>query len=243
VARSEAWSAVTTVPTLAVGAVQCWLDRLDAAPPWSTLALPPDDEARAARLVAAERRAAFVRGRQLLRYVAGAHLGIAPSAVPIVILTSGKPVLDGRGDGTLEVSLTHTGPWVAIAVSRAGAVGIDIESTERTVDHDAISRRYFAAEERTAVQALAGSAQREAFFRVWARKEAIAKATGDGLAGTLTAFAVPAAADAALPITRAAAAWDDRGTWWLYNVYAPAGSVGALAVRGPAVPVTRLRWG
>jgi 4'-phosphopantetheinyl transferase len=229
------------VPALADGAVQCWLDRLDDAPPWSTLPLPAHETARSAQMAAADRRAAFVRGRQLLRFVAAAQLGVAPADVPLVVADSGKPLLSGSG--ALDVSITHTGQWVAVALSRAGAVGLDIESTERRVDDASISRRYFAPEERTAVDAAGdAAARRAAFFRVWARKEAVVKATGDGLSGGLGAFAVPAVEGAVLPLLRPADVWMDAGPWWLYALPAPAGTVAALALRGPRVSVQCLRW-
>jgi 4'-phosphopantetheinyl transferase len=238
-----AWRPVAVLPALAEHGVQVWLDRLSAAPPWSTLDLPADDAARAQRLLVAERRAAFVRGRQLVRFAVAPLLGVAPRDVPLEVLPSGKPIIaPSANTAPLHISLAHTGDWVLVAVSRAGEVGVDIERTDRVVDRDAIIRRYFAAEEQAGIAAYRDEARTAAFTRVWARKEAIAKGTGDGLAGTLTDFAVPVAEGAALPITRTSPAWQAEAAWWLHELEAPLPSIAALALRQQHPRIDRLRW-
>lgn len=238
------WRSCTAVPELGDGAVLCWLDHLDATPPWRPMPLPEHEAHQAARMTASERRAAFVRGRQLLRFLLGPLLACPPDEVPLRVLPSGKPVLDVAGPDALpQVSLTHTGPWVACAISRAGAVGVDLERSDRHVDFEAITRRYFAAEERDALARLEPEARRQAFFRVWARKEALVKATGDGLSGTLDQVVVPVTAADVVPLRHAPSAWTDRGPWWLHDLLAPAGTEGAIALPRASVPIARCRWG
>jgi 4'-phosphopantetheinyl transferase len=238
------WRVHRAVPSLDDGALLCWLDRLDASPPWHSLPLPDHEAHQAARMTASDRRAAFVRGRQLLRFLLAELLRCRPEDVPLQVLPSGKPVLGPDDGGALpQISLTHTGPWVACAISRAGAVGIDLERSDRLVDHEAITRRYFAAEERAALEALEPDARHEAFFRVWARKEALVKATGDGLSGTLDQVAVPVTAAAVVPLQRAPSAWSAQGPWWLHDLLAPAGTQGAIALPQASVAIARCRWG
>ena len=240
---ADLWRAVSQCPALPAQGVQCWMDQLSASPPWCTIPLVDDEPARAARLLHPQRRAAFIRGRQLVRFAVAPVLGVTPTAVPIAVLPSGKSVIRETPDRpAVHISLAHTDDWVVVAVSRAGEVGVDIESTERRVDHEAIIRRYFAAEEQAGIAGVMPPDRVAAFIRVWARKEAIAKGTGDGLAGTLSDFAVPVAEGDALPITRMSPAWADGAPWWLHELHAPPPTIAALAVRHATPRIDRLRW-
>ena len=78
---------------------------------------------------------------------------------------------------TAEVSLAHSRNMIACAVSKSGPVGIDIEA-HRPRNYAAIARYGFGPEERAMV-AHGGPA---AFYRIWTLREAMGKATGEGLA-------------------------------------------------------------
>jgi 4'-phosphopantetheinyl transferase len=66
---------------------------------------------------------------------------------------------------------------VAVAIAPAGALGIDIER-HRTRDFAALAARAFGPAERAEVAASGA----DAFYRIWTLREAVAKATGEGLA-------------------------------------------------------------
>jgi 4'-phosphopantetheinyl transferase len=81
-------------------------------------------------------------------------------------------------DGTgVEVSISHSCALVACAVSHVGPIGIDIEA-HRPRAYDAIARYGFGAGEQDQVARLGA----RAFYRIWTLREAMAKATGEGLA-------------------------------------------------------------
>jgi 4'-phosphopantetheinyl transferase len=83
----------------------------------------------------------------------------------------GRPRVVGH---PLEVSLSHSGDVVAVALSERGRVGIDIEVVaQRRVD--SLLRFVCAPEERGLVTS------DEDFTVVWARKESVLKAVGVGL--------------------------------------------------------------
>ncbi|HWA44263.1 MAG TPA: 4'-phosphopantetheinyl transferase superfamily protein [Hypericibacter adhaerens] len=81
------------------------------------------------------------------------------------------------GAAAAEVSLSHSKDMVACAVSHGGAIGIDIEA-HRPRAYDAIARYGFGPGEQAQV-ARHGPA---AFYRIWTLREAMGKATGEGLA-------------------------------------------------------------
>ena len=87
--------------------------------------------------------------------------------------TRGRPFVESDG---LYVSASHSGEWVACAVSDR-PVGIDIQE-ERKTDALRILKRFGSPEE---VCFLEKEGER-AFFEIWCRKEAFSKLVGEGLA-------------------------------------------------------------
>jgi len=78
---------------------------------------------------------------------------------------------------TADVSIAHTKGMTACAVSHIGPIGIDLEA-HRPRAHEAIARYGFGPEEQAAI-ARQGA---PAFYRIWTLREAMGKATGQGLA-------------------------------------------------------------
>jgi 4'-phosphopantetheinyl transferase len=96
----------------------------------------------------------------------------------------GKPVLPG-GPG---FSLTHAGALVGVAVWPHGAVGLDVEQVRDVADLASLATHVHSPAE----LARGGDTDRAAFFRTWTRKEALLKATGDGLATPMSAITIGA---------------------------------------------------
>ncbi|KOX10055.1 4'-phosphopantetheinyl transferase superfamily protein [Nocardiopsis sp. NRRL B-16309] len=101
----------------------------------------------------------------------------------------GKPHPSGPAQGW-EVSVSHSGDWVALAVSEGVPVGIDVEGVTAARDVEGLADYTLAEEERRAWLLLPAQERATAFFGYWARKEALLKATGLGLSGGLRRVAV-----------------------------------------------------
>jgi 4'-phosphopantetheinyl transferase len=112
----------------------------------------------------------------------------------------------------LHVSLTATASVVAVAVSRAGPVGVDAEQVDRAA---------FAGFSSVALGPGEHTADAVAAARAWARKEAVLKATGYGLALD------PREVD----VSRSAVSWPVPAT--VVDVPSPAGTACAAALLGP----------
>ncbi len=87
------------------------------------------------------------------------------------------------------VSISHSGDYVACAVSTIGAVGVDVQiadNAHRTLD---IADAYFSADEAAWLR----NAGHEGFYMLWALKEAYLKSLGIGLAGGLDRLCVQVA--------------------------------------------------
>ena len=101
----------------------------------------------------------------------------------------GKPVPVGPAQGW-EVSISHSGEWVALALAEGAPVGVDVERVADSRDLGGLAAYTLADAERRAWDALPEPHRVEAFFGYWARKEALLKATGLGLSGGLRRVAV-----------------------------------------------------
>src|SRR5207248_9608942 len=82
-----------------------------------------------------------------------------------------------------------------LAVTRACAIGIDVERLRDLPDADLVADRFFAAPEAAVVRALPYPEKCAAFLACWTRKEAYVKALGAGLTHPLDSFAVACAPD------------------------------------------------
>jgi 4'-phosphopantetheinyl transferase len=91
----------------------------------------------------------------------------------------GKPTVAGHRD--LSVSLSYAGGLVVVALSRAGEVGVDVEVVDDS-DFEGFNVVTLDPSETPALDALSGDRLARARARVWARKEAVLKASGHGLA-------------------------------------------------------------
>ncbi|MEZ4423526.1 MAG: 4'-phosphopantetheinyl transferase superfamily protein [Gemmatimonadota bacterium] len=123
------------------------------------------------------RRRGWARGA--VRWVLGTLSGTAPTGLDFEIGPRGKPSLPGSG---LEFNLSHTREWLLLAVARGRRVGVDLEAERPLKDPDGLARVSFTPAEREALAAAPPSERPARFLRVWARKEALAKALGEGLA-------------------------------------------------------------
>ncbi len=166
------------------------LDVDEAALAAAAALLSPDEGARADRFRFARDRRRFVVARAALRRLLGAALGQAPGRVVLLAGPEGKPELAGH---PVHFNLSHSGDLAAIALCRDAELGVDIEQIRPLDDLDGLIATTCSPREAAALAALAPFRRREAFFRVWTRKEAYLKALGTGLAVPLDSVSVTVA--------------------------------------------------
>ena len=161
--------------------VRIWLVDLDADDTTASRALlSPDETARAERFVFDHHRRRFVAGRAGLRRILADELDAAPAALSFTYNTSGKPELN-QGAPLVRFNVSHSDRYALVAMTTAGAVGVDIEKTRPIADVLRLARTAFSSNELETLTALPANAQEAAFFAGWTRKEAYIKARGDGL--------------------------------------------------------------
>lgn len=236
------WTQVVTPPRLAPDEVHVWCVRLDGPgnDPDHLAAcrnlLSEAETQRAQRLAFDEPREHFIVARAALRLLLAGYLDVAATELEFVYGKRGKPQLKYPQTDT-TFNLSHSGQHMLLAVASHRHVGVDVERTQRTVNWQAVARRFFAPREQAAMAALPDDRQRQAFFRCWTRKEAFMKATGLGLAYGLSRFAVSLTSDAEIQ-------WLHEGNpadWGLMDVNPDAEYAGAVCARGRdwrVVPLT-----
>jgi 4'-phosphopantetheinyl transferase len=157
-----------------------WAGPTDYSPALDRL-LSTVEVGRAARLRRHEDRVRQVLGATMLRLAAAQATGTPPEAVtvdrtcPTCSEPHGRPGLPGTG---LHASITHSGDLVGLALTRVAPVGLDVERLS-DVDIEGLGRTVLHESERVV------PLDRGGFFTYWTRKEAVIKATGDGLRAPL----------------------------------------------------------
>ncbi|HPB71954.1 MAG TPA: 4'-phosphopantetheinyl transferase superfamily protein [Phycicoccus sp.] len=147
---------------------------------WAVLA--DTERERASRRIA---QAPFVTAHAALHQLVAEHVDIDPRKVVVGRRCPscdsdrhGRPFVADHPD--IWVSLSYSPDKVVVALTAVGPVGVDVEGVEAT-DFDGFDMVTLAACEQTALSPLRGHDLLSARARLWARKEAILKATGYGL--------------------------------------------------------------
>ena len=138
---------------------------------------------RAARFRSGDLRGRHVASRLALRGILGHCLGVRPNHVAFETLPRGKPRL--ADSSQLEFNRAHSGDLMLLAVTRDMPVGIDVERIRPINDALGIARRFFTRREAQWLEQRDPGDADQAFFRLWTRKEAILKASGEGISNTL----------------------------------------------------------
>ena len=198
------------------------LPRLGAVDRAEILALKPA-EVRQRRLTA------HVALRLLLERAAGSSV----RGSDLERQAGGKPRLRGLA-GEVEFSLSHADDLVLIAVGRGCAIGVDLERVRAVTISPARRLGILRAAAALSPAAPAEVPADEAFMRAWVRLEAVAKATGGGLAHTLSALGLRPGGASASPAEVARLARNFMATRRLavHDLALAVDAVAAVAIAG-----------
>jgi 4'-phosphopantetheinyl transferase len=175
------------LPALVPGVCQVWWARPEDVDSRHDALLAPVDLHRRLRLRQEVDRRRLTAAAAVLRRVVGEHAGMPPACVwidrtcPGCGQQHGKPRVPALPD--VHVSVSHSGSNVAVAVGRDGSLGIDVEQVGRfdTAELEALAACTLAPEERAELARQPATDRARAFTTYWTRKEAVVKATGDGI--------------------------------------------------------------
>ncbi|HEU5281164.1 MAG TPA: 4'-phosphopantetheinyl transferase superfamily protein [Gammaproteobacteria bacterium] len=193
--------------------------------------LSPDEQKRASQFHFEHHRTHFIAARGFLRLTLGFILNQDPKNL---VFTYGKHQKPALKNEALQFNLAHSGELAVLATHPIHPLGIDIEQVQTQNKRD-IAERFFSAEENAFLNRCSDQEQNDAFFALWARKEAVVKAIGTGLQQSLSSFTVPLTAHNALIIV-------DEKPWRVWPLAIHPNYASALATHPDIKNISFWQW-
>jgi 4'-phosphopantetheinyl transferase len=134
--------------------------------------LDASERERLARFQRPARRSQFLVGRVLARLALGHVLGVEPSVIRLQDRPGSAPLLLSPLTPAAGFSISHSGRWVACAVSSGSKLGLDIEVVDENRDIDALAAQAFDADQQAWLAARPPATQVRDFYSLWSRAEA-----------------------------------------------------------------------
>lgn len=182
------WRRAARAQPLSDGQIDLWRFRVDLPENKINLLkdlLSADELQRAARLLIAEKRQQFIVARASLRSILARYLDCTPAELVFKYGAQGKPELLHQPAG-LNFNLAHSGVWAVLAISRTGAVGVDLERIDPALDYNLLAPKFFSKRENDRLGAVTGLRRRRTFYRLWTCKESVLKLSGVGFSAPAT---------------------------------------------------------
>ena len=173
--------------------VEVWWGRIEQVREEYADDLDPVEVQRMDAYVRADDSARFLLGCTMVRRVLARRSSLPAASISLdrTCPQCGGPHGKVRADG-VELSVTHAGDLVGVAVGDA-PLGLDVEQVDPTIDVDGLARLSLSEQERAALPRDDPGTRARAFTALWTRKEAVVKATGDGLRTDLRTITGPPA--------------------------------------------------
>ncbi|MET4083498.1 4'-phosphopantetheinyl transferase [Pedobacter sp. UYP30] len=144
--------------------------------------LSDKEKAKANRFKFLADKERFLTARVVLKLLLKHISGVSLNPIDLETSKTGKPFFKN-----IEFNLAHSGNYVLIAIAN-NPVGIDVEIPNDDFDFDLILDNTFSSEEISYINQ--NHNRKERFLTLWTRKEALLKATGEGLTDDLAYISV-----------------------------------------------------
>jgi 4'-phosphopantetheinyl transferase len=228
------WPPAPAVLQLGENAAHVWAAPLDVTAEVLanlTETLSPDEKERAAKFKFERHRNRFCVGRGWLREILGRYLQSKPGELRFNYSSNSKPALSAVfASAGIHFNLAHSEDLALLAVTRAGPVGVDVECVREIKNVGELVARFFSQRESELFQKLSAGEKRIAFFNLWTRKEALLKATGEGITGGLNRVEVSFLPGKPTRLLAISGDETKAARWTLKELTPANGFVGALAI-------------
>lgn len=204
--------------------------------------LSAEERARAASFRFEKDRRHFVAARATLRFILAEYLDAPPAELGFSYGTRGKPALRLTTEATLHFSVAHSADLAMYAISADYPVGIDVELVRDISDREGIADRFLSSEERQWLEGFPGERRTEMFFRIWTCKEALLKATGEGLTDAMKEIPILLAPDGTARLMNAPQDFSPFTAWRLEHWEPAPGYAAALAVKARDFRTRHFVW-
>lgn len=194
--------------------------------------LDADERARLLALAFARDRDDYLIAHAMRRRALSHYEEIAPPAWRFAASPRGRPrVVGPLTRAPLTCSLSHTAGLSICAITRAPAVGADVEDAGRAIELDLVIEHALAPTEQRALRACPDRERQGRFYRLWVLKEAYAKARGLGLSLSPDQYGFALAGDQ-IHLSCAPGVDPDPTAWRFAELDLGGNHRGAIAVRG-----------
>lgn len=214
----------------------CDLLQYAADQPMLAALLSGEEQARAARFAFDRDHQRYVLSHALLRLILSRYTNQHAGRIRFSTGPHGKPALEASEsmDQAVQFSLSHSGPYALVAVSKGRAVGADVEVRKADLDALKLAQRFFAPGESQLIAQADGEVRQQLFYRFWTAKEAYVKGRGEGISLGLDRFGIVFEPVSSLARVR----WTESGAfdsaWHVQSLSLPDHLAGAIAVEGDA---------
>lgn len=165
-----------------------WLPDLSTQEAELTQILSPDELARAARFRFPIHKQRFIIARGVLRQLLSLYMKKPAAEIKFSYGSKGKPFLLENIE-RLQFNVSHSHDIALYAFTVEHDIGVDIEKIEKEYK-DAVAKRFFSEREYADLNQLPVEQRQNAFYQLWAAKEALIKALGEGLYIGLDEFSI-----------------------------------------------------
>lgn len=118
----------------------------------------------------------YLLRKGVTRKVISDYLNLSPNELQIRYDHKNKPYIYGK---QINYNISHSSNYLMIGISKDNQIGVDIQRIDDRKKEIPIS--IFSKQEIEQYNTIQCSEKREFFWKTWALKEAITKATGDGM--------------------------------------------------------------
>lgn len=204
------------------------------------LLLNAEERQRQARFAFSSDRHSYLVTHAMLRIVLSKYAPIQPRAWQFSTNDYGRPEIANADSSATQIkfNVSHAHGLVVVAVTRAPAVGVDVEEVRARPAPAELADRHFAPQEILALQALPAQRQSDRFYEFWTLKEAYIKARGLGLSIPLDQFSFQFEGERSVHFCAEPSLQDSAESWKFWQFCPSADHVLALCVRrgSPAAP-------
>lgn len=148
-----------------------------------------DEKSRLSKITLETRRQQFVITRAVTRKVLADTIQKSHSEIDFAFNEHGKPYCS-HPDNVIHFNISHSNNFGVIALNIDHETGVDIQHQRPKQQMRKLAKRFFASEEIQLLDQSNDKLLSDTFYRIWARKEALLKSTGAGLAHGLSQYTV-----------------------------------------------------
>jgi 4'-phosphopantetheinyl transferase len=176
-----------------------------------------------------------------LRRILAGYLKVAPADIAFCVNEHDKPAVEpGCNPDRLEFNLSHSAGLALVAINFIQPVGVDVERVRPLNDHLKLAERHFSPAEISTLKSMGTEVSSHAFIQLWAGKEALIKARGNGLSLPLDRFDLDTLIDQPQGSACTVKDPEDGRTWWVSPLNIKEGYVGAICVEGQSARIQLL---